>query len=117
MSAPVLEITNLHKRFGQLEVLKGIDLTMHKGDVVSLIGSSGSGKTTLLRCVNLLERYEEGSVAVAGEQIGYTVKNGKRVLRSEKDIARQRAMTGMVFQHFNLFPHMSAIRNVMLGQR
>tara|TARA_R110000868_G_scaffold29054_4_gene108089 strand:+ start:3092 stop:3859 length:768 start_codon:yes stop_codon:yes gene_type:complete len=115
MSAPVLEITNLHKRFGQLEVLKGIDLTMHKGDVVSLIGSSGSGKTTLLRCVNLLERYEEGSVAVAGEQIGYTVKNGKRVLRSEKDIARQRAMTGMVFQHFNLFPHMSAIRNVMLG--
>ncbi len=90
MSAPVLEITNLHKRFGQLEVLKGIDLTMHKGDVVSLIGSSGSGKTTLLRCVNLLERYEEGSVAVAGEQIGYTVKNGKRVLRSEKDIARQR---------------------------
>lgn len=115
MSAPVLEITNLHKRFGPLEVLKGIDLTMHKGDVVSLIGSSGSGKTTLLRCINLLEQYEEGGVAVAGEQIGYTIRNGKRVLRPERDIARQRAMTGMVFQHFNLFPHMTAIRNVMLG--
>ncbi|MEH6725050.1 MAG: amino acid ABC transporter ATP-binding protein [Hyphomicrobiales bacterium] len=115
MSAPVLEITNLHKRFGDLEVLKGIDLTMHKGDVVSLIGSSGSGKTTLLRCVNLLEQYEDGVVSIDGEQIGYTNKNGKRVLLPEKQIARQRAMTGMVFQHFNLFPHMTAIRNVMLG--
>lgn len=115
MSAPVLEITNLHKRFGDLEVLKGIDLTMHKGDVVSLIGSSGSGKTTLLRCVNLLEQYEEGVVSISGEQIGYTMKNGKRMLLPEKQIARQRAMTGMAFQHFNLFPHMTAIRNVMLG--
>lgn len=115
MSAPILEIRNLHKRFDQLEVLKGINLTMQKGDVLSLIGSSGSGKTTLLRCVNLLEEYEEGSVAVAGQQIGYTEKNGRRVRRSEKDIARQRAMTGMAFQHFNLFPHMSAVRNIMLG--
>jgi len=115
MSASVLEITNLHKRFGDLEVLKGIDLTMHKGDVVSLIGSSGSGKTTLLRCVNLLEQYEDGVVSIDGEQIGYTTKNGKRILLPEKQIARQRAMTGMVFQHFNLFPHMTAIRNVMLG--
>lgn len=115
MIKPVLNIENLHKRFGLLEVLKGIDLTICKGDVVSLIGSSGSGKTTLLRCVNLLEEYEEGVVAVAGEQIGYTTNNGKRTRRKEKDIARQRAMTGMVFQHFNLFPHMSAVHNVMLG--
>jgi len=115
MSVPILEIKNLHKRFDQLEVLKGIDFTMQKGDVVSLIGASGSGKTTLLRCVNLLEEYEEGIVAVAGEQIGYVEKNGRRVRRSEKDIARQRAMTGMAFQHFNLFPHLSAIRNIMLG--
>lgn len=115
MSTPVLEITSLRKRFGDLEVLKGIDLTMHKGDVVSLIGSSGSGKTTLLRCINLLEKYESGVVSIAGEQIGYTTKNDKRVLLSEKLIARQRAMTGMAFQHFNLFPHMTAIRNVMLG--
>ncbi|WP_282607874.1 amino acid ABC transporter ATP-binding protein [Pelagibius sp. Alg239-R121] len=115
MSSPVLEIVDLHKRFGALEVLKGINLTMHQGDVVSLIGSSGSGKTTLLRCVNLLEEYEDGVVAVAGEQIGYTKKNGKRVRLSEREIARQRAMTGMAFQHFNLFPHMTAMHNVMLG--
>ena len=115
MSAPILEIKNLHKRFGKLEVLKGIDLTMQQGDVVSLIGSSGSGKTTLLRCVNLLEEYEDGIVAVAGEQIGYSQKSGRRIRRSEKEIARQRAMTGMAFQHFNLFPHMTAIKNVMLG--
>ncbi|KIC40186.1 ATP-binding protein [Ruegeria sp. ANG-R] len=115
MSQNLLEIQNLHKRFGQLEVLKGIDLTMRQGDVVSLIGSSGSGKTTLLRCVNLLEEYEEGVVAVEGEQIGYKQKGGKRVRLSEKEIARQRAMTGMAFQHFNLFPHMTAVRNVMLG--
>ena len=115
MSSKLLEIQNLHKRFGDLEVLKGIDLTMQQGDVVSLIGSSGSGKTTLLRCVNLLEDYEEGIVALDGEQIGYKEKAGKRVRLSEKEIARQRAMTGMAFQHFNLFPHMTAVRNVMLG--
>ncbi|SFB73647.1 amino acid ABC transporter ATP-binding protein [Tropicimonas isoalkanivorans] len=115
MTVPVLEIRNLHKRFGSVEVLKGIDLTMQKSDVVSLIGASGSGKTTLLRCVNLLEDYEEGVVAVAGEQIGYVERNGKRVRLREREIARQRAMTGMAFQQFNLFPHMSAIRNVMLG--
>ncbi|MEP3277490.1 MAG: amino acid ABC transporter ATP-binding protein [Stappiaceae bacterium] len=115
MRTPILEIKNLHKRFGAVEVLKGIDLTMQQGDVVSLIGSSGSGKTTLLRCVNLLEEYEGGVVAVNGEQIGYTEKSGRRVRRSEKEIARQRAMTGMAFQHFNLFPHMTAIKNVMLG--
>jgi polar amino acid transport system ATP-binding protein len=115
MNEPILKITNLHKRFGKLEVLKGIDLTVQKGDVVSLIGSSGSGKTTLLRCINLLEDYEEGVVAIEGEQIGYKMSNGKRVRRSEREIANQRAMTGMVFQQFNLFPHMTAVRNVMLG--
>ncbi len=115
MSSSLLEIRDLHKRFGQLEVLKGIDLSMVQGDVVSLIGSSGSGKTTLLRCVNLLEEYEQGVVAIEGEQIGYKERGSKRVRLSEKEIARQRALTGMAFQHFNLFPHMSAIRNVMLG--
>ena len=115
MSSKLLEIQNLHKHFGHLEVLKGIDLTMQQGDVVSLIGSSGSGKTTLLRCINLLEDYQEGVIAVDGEQIGYREKAGKRVRLPEKEIAQQRAMTGMAFQHFNLFPHMTAIRNVMLG--
>ena len=112
---PVLKITGLHKRFGALEVLKGIDLTMHQGDVVSLIGSSGSGKTTLLRCVNLLEDFEKGSIEIAGDAIGYRDSGGKRHRLPERQIARQRAMTGMAFQQFNLFPHMSALNNVMLG--
>ncbi len=113
--SPILTITDLHKRFGDLEVLKGIDMTMQKGDVVSLIGSSGSGKTTLLRCVNLLEDFERGSIELDGEAIGYRHEGVERRRLSERHIARQRAMTGMAFQQFNLFPHMTAIRNVMLG--
>jgi len=113
--SPILTITDLHKSFGDLEVLKGIDMTMQKGDVVSLIGSSGSGKTTLLRCVNLLEDFERGSIELDGEAIGYRHDGGERRRLSERHIARQRAMTGMAFQQFNLFPHMTAIRNVMLG--
>lgn len=115
MAQPLVTIDNLHKRFGQLEVLKGINLAVNKGDVVSLIGSSGSGKTTLLRCVNLLETFEEGSIHIDGVEIGFTLKNGKRVKLPQKAIARQRAMTGMAFQQFNLFPHMTALKNVMLG--
>ena len=115
VAEPLLRIENLHKTFGELEVLKGVDLTMERGDVTSIIGSSGSGKTTLLRCVNLLEDYQDGIVAIDGEQIGYSVRNGRRARRSDREIAAQRAMTGMAFQHFNLFPHMSATRNVMLG--
>ena len=115
MTEPLLKVTDLHKRFSALEVLKGVDVTMNKGDVVSIIGSSGSGKTTLLRCINLLEEYEGGIVTLDGEQIGYTTKGGRRVRRPERDIAAQRAMIGMVFQQFNLFPHMTAIKNVMLG--
>ena len=113
--SPILTITDLHKSFGDLEVLKGIDMTMQKGDVVSLIGSSGSGKTTLLRCVNLLEDFERGSIELDGEAIGYKNDGGERRRLSERHVARQRAMTGMAFQQFNLFPHMTAIRNVMLG--
>ena len=115
MSQLTLQIENLHKRFGKLEVLKGIDLTVNKGDVVGLIGSSGSGKTTLLRCINVLEDFENGSVAIDGESIGYTQQFGKRVRLPERKIAQQRAMTGMVFQQFNLFPHLTAVKNVMLG--
>jgi len=115
MVEQVLRIQNLHKSFGDIEVLKGVDLTMNKGDVTSIIGSSGSGKTTLLRCVNLLEDYTDGVVEIDGEQIGYTNYNGKRVRRPERQIAGQRAMTGMAFQQFNLFPHMTALKNIMLG--
>ena len=114
-SQTTLVIDNLHKQFGDTKVLHGVNLSVSKGDVVSLIGASGSGKTTLLRCVNLLEDYQEGSVLINGQQIGYTQRHGKRVRRPEKEIAIQRAMTGMVFQQFNLFPHMTALKNVMLG--
>jgi polar amino acid transport system ATP-binding protein len=115
VAEPLLKIENLHKTFGDMEVLKGIDLTLERGDVTSIIGSSGSGKTTLLRCINLLEDYQDGIVAIDGEQIGYTMRDGKRVRRPERQIAAQRAMTGMAFQHFNLFPHMSALKNIMIG--
>ncbi|MFH1804823.1 MAG: amino acid ABC transporter ATP-binding protein [Pseudomonadota bacterium] len=111
----LLHIENLHKSFGDLEILKGIDMTMNAGDVVSIIGASGSGKTTLLRCVNLLEEFSDGRILIDGETIGYHEQSGKRTRRGEKEIARQRAMTGMAFQQFNLFPHMSALKNVTLG--
>ncbi|MBO6802944.1 MAG: amino acid ABC transporter ATP-binding protein, partial [Thalassospira sp.] len=81
--SPILTISGLHKSFGKVEVLKGIDLTMQQGDVVSLIGSSGSGKTTLLRCVNLLEDFEQGSIELAGQSIGYKQDGGQRRRLSE----------------------------------
>ena len=114
---PLLQIEGLRKRFGAVEILKGVDLEVRQGEVVSIIGSSGSGKTTLLRCVNLLEDFEGGAVRLDGEAIGYRDQGGRRVRLKDRDLARQRAMTGMVFQSFNLFPHLSAAGNVMLGLR
>ncbi len=114
MAQPILLIENLHKKFKDVEVLKGVDLALQSGDVVSIIGSSGSGKTTLLRCVNLLEEFHDGRILIDNEEVGY-VSAPTRRLRKESEIARQRAMTGMVFQQFNLFPHMTALRNVTLG--
>jgi polar amino acid transport system ATP-binding protein len=114
---PLLEIRGLHKRFGAVEVLKGVDLTLHKGEVVSVIGSSGSGKTTLLRCVNLLEEFQDGDIVLDGEAIGYRMVNGRRHRLGDRELSRQRSMTGMVFQSFNLFPHLTAAGNVMLGLR
>ncbi|MBT3359325.1 MAG: amino acid ABC transporter ATP-binding protein [Rhodospirillales bacterium] len=115
MADPLLVIENLHKRFDDLEVLKGVDLTVDAGDVVSIIGSSGSGKTTMLRCVNLLEEFHEGRIVIDGEEIGYTQKGGKRHMLPNSVIARHRALTGMAFQTFNLFPHLTALKNVTLG--
>jgi polar amino acid transport system ATP-binding protein len=115
VSKVLLEIQGLHKRFGEVEVLKGIDCAMRQSEVISIIGSSGSGKTTLLRCVNLLEEFQGGRVLLDGEEIGYEQKGTERRRKSEREIARQRALTGMVFQQFNLFPHMTAAGNVMLG--
>ena len=109
MAEPVLELEGVEKRFGDLEVLRGIDLQVEKGQVVCVLGPSGSGKSTLLRCVNLLEPPDEGRILVEGNEItgegsGYGV-----------DYVRQRI--GIVFQQFNLFPHKSAIENVSLAQR
>ncbi|WP_409159316.1 amino acid ABC transporter ATP-binding protein [Pectobacterium sp. B2J-2] len=113
--SPLLAIKELHKHYGQLEVLKGIDLTLSRGDVVTLIGSSGSGKTTLLRCVNLLETFQQGEITLNGEPIGYYQRQQQRIRHPEKVIAQHRAMTGMAFQQFNLFPHLTALKNVTLG--
>lgn len=115
MSDSVLSISGLVKSYGAVPILRGIDLDVARGEVVSIIGSSGSGKTTLLRCINLLEEYQEGRIAVAGETIGYRDDGGQRKALSEKTRARQRALTGMAFQQFNLFPHMTALANIMLG--
>jgi polar amino acid transport system ATP-binding protein len=115
LGRPLLEIRGLRKHFHGLEVLKGVDLTLHEREVVSIIGSSGSGKTTLLRCVNLLEEFSGGDIVLDGETIGYAAKGSHRHRLSDRVLSRQRAMTGMVFQSFNLFPHLTAARNVMLG--
>ncbi|KAA2213254.1 amino acid ABC transporter ATP-binding protein [Teichococcus oryzae] len=111
----LLRATGVRKSFGSIEVLKGIDLTVRQGQVVSLIGASGSGKTTFLRCVNLLEEHDSGEILLDGDPIGYRVEGGKRRRLSEARVSAQRARIGMVFQQFNLFPHLTAEENVMLG--
>ena len=111
----LLAIRGLTKNFGPVEILKGVDLEVNKGEVVSIIGASGSGKTTLLRCVNLLEDFNGGEIILDGVAIGYTGAGAARRRLGERELARQRAMTGMVFQSFNLFPHLTALGNVMLG--
>jgi len=111
----VLRIVNLQKRFGPLAVLQGVSLEVDAGEAVALIGASGSGKTTLLRCVNALEEYTEGRVYVDDELVGYQEENGALVRMPETRIAKQRAQIGMVFQSYNLFPHMTALENVRLG--
>lgn len=117
MSEKILEIKNLQKAYGDHEVLKGVNLDLGKGDVVSIIGSSGSGKTTLLRCVNLLEEFQAGSIKINGKQIGYAEVNGARKRLGNREIAKDRALTGMVFQSFNLFPHLTALGNITLALR
>ena len=107
MTEPTLRIEALHKSFGKLEVLCGIDLELAEHEVVCLIGASGSGKSTLLRCVNLLEPIDAGRIALRGDDI-----TAARV-----DVDRARSGIGIVFQAFNLFPHMSVLENVTLGPR
>ncbi|ODU17283.1 MULTISPECIES: amino acid ABC transporter ATP-binding protein [Variovorax] len=113
MPAPLIEIRNLKKAFGQNVVLKDISLQVGRGQVVAIIGPSGSGKSTLLRCINLLSVPNAGRVTVGEQTIEF---NGVHTtLPNERALARFRASTGMVFQHFNLFPHMTVLRNVMEG--
>lgn len=110
---PVIEIKDLHKCFGELEVLKGVDITARKGDVVSLIGSSGSGKSTLLRCANLLEDSQQGDIFFKGEPIVWAGSGLHRRPADAKQILRIRTNLSMVFQQFNLWSHMTILQNVM----
>ncbi len=109
----VLQAEDVHKWYGTLQVLKGVSLTVRRGEVVVIIGASGSGKTTFVRCLNHLERIDQGRILVNGQPIGYRERGGKLVEDSERNIARQRRAIGMVFQRFNLFSHMTAIENII----
>ncbi len=106
MSAPIVEITALRKSYGANEVLKGIDLKVAKGEVIAIIGKSGSGKSTLLRCINGLEEFQDGALSVDGKKLMYDSPNAMRELRQH---------VGMIFQSFNLFPHLTVGKNIMLA--
>jgi ABC-type polar amino acid transport system ATPase subunit len=114
-AGPLIEAVDIHKRYGRTEVLRGVSFTLRQGDVRAVLGPSGSGKSTLLRCLALLEPIDAGEVRLEGRRLG--VREGGDATRSlpERDLARQRSEIGMVFQRFNLFPHMTALQNVMIG--
>ncbi len=117
-ATPALEIRNLHKSFGDLEVIKGISLTARDGDVISILGSSGSGKSTFLRCINLLENPNQGQIFVAGEELKLKPNRvGELVAADSKQINRLRSELGFVFQNFNLWPHMSVLDNIIEAPR
>ncbi|MFJ2029545.1 amino acid ABC transporter ATP-binding protein [Streptosporangium sp. NPDC087985] len=109
----MIRAVGVRKSFGKLEVLKGIDLTVEKGQVVCLLGPSGSGKSTFLRCVNHLEKIDSGRLEVDGRLVGYALQGGRLRELRDKEVARQRRDIGMVFQRFNLFPHMTALENIV----
>ena len=118
-TAPVLRVTGLRKQFGALEVLKGIDLDVAPGDCIAILGASGSGKSTLLRCLNFMELPSAGCVELAGQPVGTLRQRNADAERSytERELTGVRQRVGMVFQQFNLFPHMTAVENVMEGLR
>ena len=111
----VLQITGLTKRFGANEVLRGIDLDVVRGERVAILGASGSGKSTLLRCLNFIELPSDGTVEFEGRIVGEPGRRGGNRVYSEPELTKVRQKIGMVFQQFNLFPHMTALQNVMLG--
>ncbi|WP_114974065.1 ABC transporter ATP-binding protein [Rhodoferax ferrireducens] len=110
----ILQVENIHKRFGANEVLKGVSLTAHAGDVISIIGSSGSGKSTFLRCINLLEKPHQGRILVAGEELKLaSAPNGELAAVDPRQLQRMRTKLAMVFQHFNLWAHMTVLQNII----
>jgi polar amino acid transport system ATP-binding protein len=116
VNGPVIKAEDVHKRFHSLEVLKGINLSVTAGEVVVIMGPSGSGKSTFLRCLNHLEKINSGKIEINGHFIGYReASDGRLIEEGDRKVARQRAEIGMVFQRFNLFPHMTVIENVMLS--
>jgi ABC-type histidine transport system ATPase subunit len=117
-ATPALEVRNLHKRYGALEVLKGISLKANDGDVISILGSSGSGKSTFLRCINLLENPHQGEILVAGEQLKLKPgSEGELIAADNRQINRLRSQVGFVFQSFNLWPHMTVLDNIIEAPR
>ena len=117
-ATPALEIRNLHKRYGALDVLKGISLAANDGAVISILGSSGSGKSTLLRCINLLENPHQGEILVAGEALKLkAARNGELIAADNRQINRLRSQIGFVFQNFNLWPHMGVLDNIIEAPR
>ncbi len=114
-AGPMVSAAAVHKRFGRQEVLRGITLDVAPGEVMCLLGPSGSGKSTFLRCINHLEKIDAGRLSVDGELVGYREAGGKLYELREGEVARKRAEIGMVFQRFNLFPHMTALENVTLA--
>ena len=115
MSEPLLRAVGVRKSYGHTEVLRGVDMEVHRGQVVCLLGPSGAGKSTFLRCLNHLETVDEGEVWVDGEPIGFQLRNGKLHELRERDVAKQWRNIGMVFQRFNLFGHRTALENVIEG--
>ncbi len=113
MTKPMVKADNVYKSFGRLEVLKGIDIEVAPREVFCIIGPSGSGKSTFLRCINHLEKIDAGRLMVNGELVGYHERGGLLHEMRERDVAAQRRKIGMVFQSFNLFPHMTVLGNVM----
>ena len=112
-TTPMVEAINVRKVFGDNEVLKSVNLTVRAGEVVSFLGPSGSGKSTFLRCINHLERIDGGEISVNGHLVGYRRSHGKKYELKPKEVAAARRDVGMVFQRFNLFPHLTALQNVM----
>ncbi|WP_406062076.1 amino acid ABC transporter ATP-binding protein [Streptomyces sp. NBC_01077] len=110
---PMVKAEGVHKSYGAAHILRGIDLEVQNGEVFCLVGPSGSGKSTFLRCINHLERVDGGRLSVDGQLVGYREKNGKLYELKDSEVAVQRRDIGMVFQRFNLFPHMTALGNVM----